>query len=107
MKKLFIKSLFFILLFACLVPISKIYAADDFWDRKMNLSLSYLPKNPINNPENPVELTISALASGTNTNTDNIKYTWRVYGSTKKNNPADWEEILKKDLVDVSNMSGF
>lgn len=106
MKKFFPALLFVSLLFVSFAHVSKTQAAEDFWDDKINVSLSYLPESPINNPANPTEISISARVAGKNP-ANEVSYTWIVYGSTKKSNPGDWEEILKKDLVEVSKMSGF
>ncbi len=75
-------------------------------NQRIDVSLFYSPKNPFNNPDNPMEITISShvLASKSS---DDLEYTWRVYGSTEKKDPSDWEEILKKDIPNVSDMSGY
>jgi len=74
MRKLFQTILFVSLLFVSFTYVSETRADDDFWDDKINVSLSYSPENPINNPENPTEITVSAFATGKNP-TDEMDYT--------------------------------
>jgi hypothetical protein len=108
MKKFFPIILLVFLFFLALFPLQKTQAEDGPDTMNSDISLSYLPKNPVNDPsgKNPTEITVSASVF-TNTDKDALNYTWTVYGSTEDSDPTDWTEILKKDLVDVSKMSGF
>lgn len=107
MKKILLGALFVSLAIVFFVPTQKTQAEDLLNRGDLTLRLSYSPKNPINNPEKPTELTVSAYVLSRNNDSNDVKYTWRVYGSTEEKEPEDWDEILKKDLVDASPMSGY
>ncbi|MFZ5982588.1 MAG: hypothetical protein ACOYS2_03420, partial [Patescibacteria group bacterium] len=78
---------------------------------KIDVSLSYDPKNPINDPDgnNSDQLTIYSSA----TNADDAEflyYQWELYSTDEESAPSDsdgWEELSKSDLTDVSSMMGL
>lgn len=75
--------------------------------KKIDVSLSYFPTSPINDPlgENATEIVINS--SITNANDPNIlKYTWQVYKSDVIN-PDSWgDPLLKSNLPGIGQTMG-
>ncbi len=82
--------------------------SDENANENKNTSITYLPKNPFNDPsgKNPEKITFSAAVLDA-TDNSRIYYNWKIYGSNEKD-PADWgDPILKSSLLNASPSSGF
>jgi len=78
-------------------------------NEKLDISLKYLPENPINDiSENKSGDTLSFTTSITNaTNSSYLNYTWAVYAN-KDANPDDWGPAIEKSILDgATQMTGL
>lgn len=81
---------------------------DDSSAEDEDISITYTPDNPYNDPtgEDPVTLTLDANVLDV-ADTSRIYYDWKVYGSSEKD-PESWgDPILKSELVNASASSGY
>jgi hypothetical protein len=79
-------------------------------NEKMEVELSYLPENPMNDESGKNSADVTIVSSVMNAKNENaLKYVWEVY-TTKENNPypeKGWgSALLKKDISEISQTVG-
>jgi len=74
---------------------------------KMDISLSYTPEFPMNDPDNKNGDELSVQSSITNAQSeDYLKYTWELFESDAPN-PDSWDRIVKSRLPENIQLSGL
>jgi hypothetical protein len=77
---------------------------DEGATQKLDVALSYGPKNPINNVSDPDRLIISSAVTGTD-DTDGLMYEWTV---SKANNLSDkWNTLSETSIPELSTANGI
>lgn len=74
--------------------------------KKLEVSLSYSPKNPVNDATGANAATLDISASVLGSKNNDLKYVWEVYRSDEIN-PVSWgTPMLKSELPEVGQTSG-